>query len=131
VRYAFFLVCAILIVLAVAFFLQLPFFINLWPFQGTTPLCGGGGLNLLVRRHPTVRRPGGDRPRLPGDAGACVHCLVSDGGRQRGNPLLTASAIGFMLAAIFGLRLLPTRLDLNTKTTDVPGVHGRSSTQRS
>ena len=37
-RYAFFLVCAILIVLAVAFFLQLPFFIKLWPFQGTTPL---------------------------------------------------------------------------------------------
>jgi len=38
VRYTLFLVCAVQVVLAIAFFLQLPFAVTLWPFQGTTPL---------------------------------------------------------------------------------------------
>jgi len=38
VRYVLFLICAIQIVLAVAFFVQAPFAVNLWPFPGTTPL---------------------------------------------------------------------------------------------
>ena len=38
VRYILFLICAVQFFLAIAFFLQMPFAINLWPFQGTTPL---------------------------------------------------------------------------------------------
>ncbi len=38
VRIFFFVVCAVQILLAVAFFVQLPFAVNLWPFPGTTPL---------------------------------------------------------------------------------------------
>jgi hypothetical protein len=37
-RYVLTLVCAVEVVLAVAFFLQLPFAVSLWPFPGTTPL---------------------------------------------------------------------------------------------
>ena len=38
VRYTLFLVCAVQVVLAIAFFLQLPLAVNVWPFPGTTPL---------------------------------------------------------------------------------------------
>jgi hypothetical protein len=37
-RYALFLICAIQFVFAIAFFLQWPLAVNLWPFEGTTPL---------------------------------------------------------------------------------------------
>jgi hypothetical protein len=38
VRFIFFLICAIQCFFAVAFFFQFPFAVNLWPFEGTTPL---------------------------------------------------------------------------------------------
>jgi hypothetical protein len=38
VRYFLFLICILQFFFAIAFFLQLPFAVNLWPFQGTTPL---------------------------------------------------------------------------------------------
>jgi len=38
VRYILFLVCAVQVVLAIAFLFQLPFAVSLWPFPGTTPL---------------------------------------------------------------------------------------------
>jgi hypothetical protein len=38
VRYILFIVCAVQVVLAIAFFLQMPFAVNVWPFPGTTPL---------------------------------------------------------------------------------------------
>ena len=38
VRFALFTICAVQFMLAIAFFLQLPFAVNLWPFEGTTPL---------------------------------------------------------------------------------------------
>ena len=37
-RYALFLICAVQFVFAIGFFLQMPFAVNLWPFEGTTPL---------------------------------------------------------------------------------------------
>ena len=38
VRLLFFLICAVQLFFAVAFYFQLPFAVNLWPFEGTTPL---------------------------------------------------------------------------------------------
>jgi len=38
IRYALFLLCAVELLLAIAFFLQLPFAVSLWPFPGTTSL---------------------------------------------------------------------------------------------
>ena len=38
VRYFLFFVCAVQLFFAVAFFLQWPVAVNIWPFQGTTPL---------------------------------------------------------------------------------------------
>src|SRR5262245_48502448 len=38
IRYSLFFVCAVELLLAIAFFLQLPFAVSLWPFPGTTSL---------------------------------------------------------------------------------------------
>jgi len=38
IRYVLFLICAVELLLAIAFFLQLPFATSLWPFSGTTSL---------------------------------------------------------------------------------------------
>jgi len=38
VRYALFLVCAVQVIMAVAFFLQLPLAVGIWPFPGSTPM---------------------------------------------------------------------------------------------
>jgi hypothetical protein len=38
IRYALFLICAVELLLAIAFFLQWPVAVSLWPFPGTTPL---------------------------------------------------------------------------------------------
>ncbi len=37
-RYALYLICVVQFVFAVAYFFQMPFAVNLWPFEGTTPL---------------------------------------------------------------------------------------------
>jgi hypothetical protein len=37
-RYSLYVIAIVQVILAIAFFLQLPFAVNLWPFEGTTPL---------------------------------------------------------------------------------------------
>jgi hypothetical protein len=37
-RYGLYFIAIVQVILAIAFFLQLPFAVNLWPFEGTTPL---------------------------------------------------------------------------------------------
>jgi hypothetical protein len=114
VRYALFLVCAIQVVLSVAFFLQLPVVVNWWPFPGTTPLTfifvssiylaaaastlwatatenygalAGIGLDYLVMLTP-------------------VSIYLFQLAAGSGNPQFTVFGIGFVLAAVFGLALL-------------------------
>ena len=50
-RYLLLLICAVQLFFAVAFFFQWPLAVNIWPFEGTTPLTaifiGIGVLSLL------------------------------------------------------------------------------------
>jgi len=113
VRYAFFVVCAIQIVLAVAFFLQLPIVINLWPFQGTTPLtfifvssiyaaaAASTFWAVATRHYGALAGIGLDYLVMPAPVSIVLFQMAAGGG----SPLLIASAIGIMFAAIFGLGL--------------------------
>jgi hypothetical protein len=130
-RYALFLICAVQVVLAVAFFLQLPVVVSVWPFPGTTPLTfifvssiyaaaaastlwaaatehyaalAGIGLDYVVMLTP-------------------VSILLFQMATSRGNPQMTAYGIAFLLAALFGLGLLlwGMRVPINS-TLPMPGL---------
>jgi hypothetical protein len=113
VRYFLFFVCAAQLFFAVAFFLQWPVAVNLWPFQGTTPLTfifissifaaaaaptlwaaatenygalGGIGLDYLTILAPV----------------AILSFQLANGGSD---PKMISYAIACVLGALFGLGL--------------------------
>ena len=131
VRSTLFLICAVQFFLAVAFFLQLPFAVNLWPFQGTTPLTfifissifaaaaastlwaaaseNYGALAGIGLDYFTILTP--------------VSILSFQLGASSSNPQLTAYGIACVLGALFGIGLLlwSIRIPIDN-TLPMPGL---------
>jgi hypothetical protein len=129
-RYTVFLICAIQFFLAIAFFLRLPFAVNLWPFQGTTPLTfifvssiiaaaatstlwaaaseNYGALAGIGLDYLTILIP--------------VSILSFQLGANSGNSQLTTLGIACVFGALFGLGLLlwSIRIPIDT-TVPMPG----------
>jgi hypothetical protein len=131
VRSFLFFVCAAQALLAIAFFVQVPLVVDLWPFEGTTPLTfmfvssiylaaaactfwaaatknyaalAGIGLDYLVMLTP-------------------VSFLLLQMAANAGSLQLTVYGIAFALAALFGLALFlwAARLPLD-RTLAMPGL---------
>jgi hypothetical protein len=114
VRYILFLICAIQLLLALAFFLQWPFAVNLWPFPGTTPLTfifiasifAAAAASTLwaaaTENYGALAGIGLDYVMilLP------VSILSFQLGASSGNSQLTGYGIACVFGALFGLGLL-------------------------
>jgi hypothetical protein len=131
VRYTLILVCAVQVILAIAFFLQLPFAVNVWPFPGTTPLTfifissifaaaaastlwaaateNYGALAGIGLDYLTILTP--------------ISILSFQLGASGGNTEMTAYGIACVIGALFGLVLLlwSIRIPMD-RTVPVPGL---------
>lgn len=131
VRYILFLVCAIQFFFAIAFFLQLPFVINLWPFQGTTPLtfifissifAAAAAATLWAaasENYGALAGIGLDYIAIL----VPVAILSFQVGASSGNAQLTAYGIACIFGSLFGLGLLlwSIRIPMD-RTLPMPGL---------
>ncbi|MBI5030564.1 MAG: hypothetical protein HZB51_08550 [Chloroflexi bacterium] len=130
VRYTLFFICFVQFLLAMAFFLQLPFAVNLWPFQGTTPLTfifissifAAAAASTLWA---TASENYGALAGIGLDYIAIltpVSILSFQLGASSGNAQLTAYGIACVLGSLFGLGLLlwSIRIPMDS-TPSMPG----------
>lgn len=113
VRYLLFLICTVQFFFAIAFFLQLPVAVNLWPFQGTTPLtfifissifAAAAAPTLWVavsQNYGALAGIGLDYFAIL----APVAILSFQLGASSGNPQMTTYGIACVFGALFGLAL--------------------------
>ena len=131
VRNTLFFVCAVQFLFAIAFFLQLPFVVNLWPFEGTTPLTfifvssifaaaaaatlwaaaseNYGALAGIALDYITILTP--------------LSIFSFQLGASSGNSQLTTFGIACLFGAFFGLGLLlwSIRIPMDS-TLPMPGI---------
>ena len=131
VRNTLFFVCVVQFLFAIAFFLQLPFVVNLWPFEGTTPLTfifvssifaaaaaatlwaaaseNYGALAGIALDYITILTP--------------LSIFSFQLGASSGNSQLTTFGIACLFGAFFGLGLLlwSIRIPMDT-TLPMPGI---------
>ena len=113
VRYLLFLICTAQFFFAIAFFLQLPVAVNLWPFQGTTPLtfifissifAAAAAPTLWVavsQKYGALAGIGLDYFAIL----APVAILSFQLGAGSGNPQMTTYGVVCVFGALFGLGL--------------------------
>ncbi len=113
VRYFLFLICATQLFFAVAFFLQWPVAVNLWPFQGTTPLTFIFISSIFAAAAaPTLWAAATENYGALGGIGldyltilAPVAILSFQLGIGGSDPKMISYAIACVLGALFGLSL--------------------------
>jgi hypothetical protein len=131
VRYLLLLICAVQFFLALAFFLQLPFAVNLWPFQGTTPLtfifiasifAAAAASTLWATASENYGALAGIGLDYLGIL-IPVSILSFQLGTNSGTPALTAYGVVCVFGALFGLGLLlwSSRIPIDA-TLPMPGL---------
>jgi len=113
VRYFLFLICAVQFFFAIAFFLQWPIAINLWPFQGTTPLTFIFISSIFAAAAaPTLWAAASEKYGALAGIGldyitilAPVSILSFQLGTSGGDSQMTTYGIACVIGALFGLGL--------------------------
>jgi len=123
IRYFLFFVCAAQLLFVIAFFLQWPFAVNLWPFQGTTPLTFIFISSIFAAAAaPTLWAAATENYGALGGIGldyltilAPVAILSFQLGKGGSDPKMTSYAIACVFGALFGLGLFlwSTRFPIN------------------